>query len=89
MLLPLTILVRESANSEPEERTIAINPDTVARAEDGIDEGTIHVWADGTSKPYVIRGTVEAFACYVNGALFGDTEETEEEVCEPADSDTA
>jgi len=85
MLIPLTILVRESANDEPVEYTVAINPESVARVEDGLEDGTIHVWADGTSKPYVIRGTVEEFASYVNWALFDDGEE---EPCELADSAT-
>lgn len=85
MVIPLTILVRTSASEPPEERTIGLNPDAVARIEEGIDEGTIHLWADGTDRPYVIRGTVEEHIAYVNGWF----EEEEAEECEPVNTEIA
>ena len=84
MLLPIAILVRESASEMPTERHIGINPDSIARVEDGIDEGTICVWADGTEKPYVIAGTVDEFVEYVNYWMLSETEDEEGESCELA-----
>ena len=84
MVLPITILIRSSASEPAIERTIGLNPDTVARIEDGVDSGTIQLWADGMDKPYTIAGTVDEFINYVNGWM-----EEEEEPCAQATIATA
>ena len=67
MLMPLTILVRDSASEPPTERNVGLNPETIARIEDSIDEGVIDIWADGMDgKPYKVKGTVEEFVGYIN-----------------------
>ncbi|MFA5234971.1 MAG: hypothetical protein WC390_11285 [Sulfurimonas sp.] len=81
MLLPLTILIRESASEPPIECVIGLNLEEIARVEEGMDEGTIHVYADGSRAPYTIAGTVEEFVSLVNACLFGEEEGPE---CEPA-----
>ena len=83
MLMPLTILVRESASGPPEERSVGLNPETIARIEDSIDEGIIDIWADGMDgKPYKVRGTVDEFLGYVNSFFMVEEDglKTEEEL---------
>ena len=58
MILPLTILIRESASGPPIEKDVGVCPETIVRIEDGVDNGTINMWCDGMDKPYTIRGTV-------------------------------
>ena len=65
MLLPVTVLVRTSANEPPEERRVGINPVEVARVEEGDEPGTVQVWC-GDPKPMVIRGTVDELIGAVN-----------------------
>ena len=85
MLLPLTILVRESAGDKPTEKHIGLDPESIARVEDGVDPGTVHLYADGMDHPYTLRGTVEEVVYAVNAFLFG---EEEDEPCEPATTAT-
>jgi len=88
MLIPLTILVRESASDPPVEKHIGLHPDAIARVEDGTDEGTIHLWADGSEKPYVLAGTVLEFVEYVNSFYMDDESEQEEsETCDAVPTD--
>lgn len=75
MLIPITVLIRESASDAPIEKTIALNPDTIARVEDSDEEGVIQWWADGMQTSHYTRGTVEEFADYVNGFCFVEEEE--------------
>ena len=77
MVIPLTILIRKSASEPPAKQVIGLNPDSVARIEDGVDEGTIHLWTDGADKPLVVAGTVEEHIAYINGWF-------EDEPCEQA-----
>mgnify|MGYP001370441977 CR=1 FL=1 len=73
MLLPVTVLVRTSASEPPEERMVGINPEEVARVEEGDEAGTVQLWCGGQS-PMVIRGTVEELIGAVN-TLMSDEEE--------------
>lgn len=70
MLLPVTVLVRASASEPPEEKTVGINPEEVARVEEGDEEGTVQLWCGGQN-PMVIRGTVEELIGAVNELLSG------------------
>ena len=81
MVIPLTILIRTSASEPPTEQVIGLNPDSVARIEDGVDDGTIHIWTDGADKPLVVKGTVEEHIAYINGWF-------EDESCEQATTAT-
>lgn len=83
MLIPISILVRKSASEPATEKTIAINPDSIANVEDSEEEGIIYWWKDGGDKPYKTRGTVEEFAGYINSFCLA-----EDETCQPVDSDT-
>ncbi len=87
MLLPLTILVRTSASDPPEERSVGLDPESIARVEDSNEEGVIDIWADGMDgTPYKVRGTVDEFIGYVNS--FFIEEDPEGESCESACTDT-
>lgn len=84
MVVPLTILVRTSASEPPEERTVLLNPESIARVEESIDKGIIDVWCDGMEDhPYKVRGTVDEFYDYLVSFY------VEEEPCEPASTATA
>ncbi len=87
MLMPLTILVRDSASAPPTERNVGLNPETIARVEDSIDEGIIDIWADGMDgTPYKVRNSVDEFLKYVN-SFFMVVDNAEDEPCEPATTD--
>ena len=85
MLIPIAVLIRQSASEPPIEKTIALNPDTIARVEDSNEEGIVQWWADGMDRPHKTRTTVEEFAAYVNDFCLVE----DEEECKPADSATA
>ncbi|MCK9569316.1 hypothetical protein M0R72_10300 [Candidatus Pacearchaeota archaeon] len=79
MLLEIIILVRESASDPPVEKTVAINPCSIARVEESEEEGIVNWWADGSTAPYRTRATVEEFASVINGECFTDEKnETDE-----------
>ena len=80
MLIPIPILCRDSASEPAIEKTIALNPDCIARVEDSEEGGIVRWWADGMQGPHKTKGTVAEFAAYINGYIFGDDEE---EPCEP------
>jgi len=71
MLLPVTVLVRTNASDPPAEKMVGINPDEVARVEEGDEPGTVQLWCGGQN-PMVIRGTVEELIGAVNELESGD-----------------
>lgn len=86
MLIPINVLIRNSASEPPVEKTIALNPDTIARVEESGEEGIVQWWADGMDRPHKTRATVAEFAEYVNE--FSVVEDEDEDECKPATSDT-
>lgn len=85
MVVSLIVLVRTSASEPSEERTVLLNPESIARVEDSNDDGVIDVWTDGMEDhPYKIKGTVEEFHDYLLSLYYPE----EEEPCEAACTDT-
>jgi|WetSurMetagenome_2_1015567.scaffolds.fasta_scaffold302993_3 hypothetical protein len=84
MLVPLKIIIRQSASEAPQERTVALSPEAIARVEDDLEPGIIRVYCDGSQSPYRVKGDVEGFVEAINALCV-----MEGEPCDPADSATS